>query len=73
MITAIIEGVLDDDVMEGGLIVQYQEDQSLQNILIKIENSTDEMEAKDVYNQIGSIIKDILSNENDDNEPHLPF
>ena len=61
------------DDRKKGFEAQYQKDQSLQNILSKIENSTDEMEAKDVYNQIGSIIKDILSNENDDNEPYIPF
>ena len=72
MITPIIKDFLKDVITEK-LIAQYQKDQSLQNILSKIENSTDEMEAKDVYNQIGSIIKDILSNENDDNEPQLPF
>ena len=74
VITAIIERVLNDDEIEGELIAKYQEDQSFQDILGEIEDSTDEKEAKDVYNGIGDIIEDYLSNENEDNERYkTPF
>jgi len=72
VITAIIERLLNDEMMEK-LIGQYQKEQSLQSILSKIEDSIDGKEAKDVYNQIGSTIKDILSDENNDNKPYIPF
>ena len=68
VITAIIEKVLNDDVMEDGLIAEYQEDQLFQDILSKIEDSTDEKEGIDVINQIGGIIENILYSENDDND-----
>ena len=59
--------------MTEKLIAQYEkEDQSFQDILSEIEDSTDEKEAKDVYNQIGNIIENIL-NENDENADNEEF
>ena len=59
--------------MEGGLIVQYQEDQSFQDILSEIEDSTDEKEGIDVINQIGGIIENILYSENDEDDDNETF
>ena len=73
VITAIIERVLNDDEIEGELIAKYQEDQSFQDILSEIEESTDEKEAKDVYNQIGDIIENILEYDEDDDDDNETY
>ena len=73
VIKSIIKEVLNDDVIEGELIAKYQEDQSFQDILSKIEESTDEKEAKDVYNQIGDIIENILEYDEDDDDDNETY
>ena len=78
VIISIIERFLKNNEMTEKLIAQYErEDQSFQDIVRKIEDITDMKEAKDVYNQIGDIIENILEydeDDDDDNETYeIPF